>query len=66
MLAHREGLQQREVVRRHHRGVPLGEGGGRGFWIRFQCKADSLHDDVLIDRVQLLGLLDGMEVKDLI
>ena len=66
VLARREGLRQREVVRRHHRGDPTGKGGGRGFWIRFQCKADSLHENVLIDRVQLLGLLDGMEVKDLI
>ena len=39
-------------------------GEGRGFRIRFRCKADSLHDDVLVDRVQLLGLLDGTEVKD--
>jgi len=34
------------------------------FRIRFRCKADSLHDDVLIDKVQLLGLVDGTELKD--
>jgi len=37
-----------------------------GIRLRFRCKADSLHDDMLIDKVQLLGLASGNLLKDAI
>ncbi len=41
------------------------QGSLDAFRIRFRCRADSRKDDVLIDKVQLLGLSDGgTELKD--
>ena len=33
------------------------DGVGGGFRIRFRCRTDSLNDDILIDRVKLMGLV---------
>mmetsp|Transcript_25542 Transcript_25542/g.54270 ORF Transcript_25542/g.54270 Transcript_25542/m.54270 type:complete len:486 (+) Transcript_25542:230-1687(+) len=58
-----DGAEVAFRMQKHH-GV-MEDTAVNSFRIRIRCKANSLHDDVLIDRVQLLGLVGKAELKNL-